>query len=115
MPCYFPFFYSYFGEVGPAALNNYLEIFETDQACASPVLGYRKNYGNRSDLLFSRNSLFGCKSGQSSIRYARKHDNEPDDENVPLGLDGEEDEKTLDATEHKGSEQCSKERYPAAS
>jgi hypothetical protein len=44
-------------------------------------------------LLFSRNSLFGCKSGQSSIRYARKHDNEPDDENVPLGLDGEEDKR----------------------
>ena len=58
--------------------------------------------------------MFGRKSGQSSIRYARNDNNEPYDENVPLGLDGEKDKKTLDATEHKGSEESSNERYSAA-
>src|ERR1700739_2261741 len=79
------------------------------------MLGYRKTTAIDPVDCFSRNSLFGYKSCQSSIRYARKYNDEPDDENVPLGFDGEEDEKTLDATEHKGSKQCSKERYPAAS
>jgi hypothetical protein len=90
-------------------------MFKTDQPCANPVLGYRKTMAIDPIYCFSRNSLFDCKSRQSSIRYARKDNNESDDENVPLGFDGEEDEKALDATEHKGSKQCSKERYSAAS
>jgi len=59
--------------------------------------------------------MFNCKTRQSSIRYAREDNNEADDENVPLRFDGEEDEKALDATEHKGSKQCPKERYSAPS
>jgi hypothetical protein len=53
-------------------------------------------------------------SCQSAVRQARKNDDEPDNENVPLRLDAQKDEKTLDATEHKGSQKRADERNSAS-
>ena len=48
-------------------------------------------------------------SGQSSISQTRQDNDEPRDEDVPLRLDAQQDEKALDAPEHKGSQECADE------